>query len=89
MFYLFIWKPIREKTFTGDATVILPFSKRSPEGFAVASAVVGVLLAAMLTLVPSLAFGTFWQMAGILIAADLTLYLAMKLGWLKMRGGTQ
>ena len=85
MLYLFIWKPIREKTFTGDATVILPFSKRSPEGFAVASAVVGALLAAMLTLIPSLAFGTFWQMAAVFVGADLVVYLAMKLGWLKMR----
>ena len=65
--------------------MILPFSKRSPEGFAVASAVVGVLLAALLTLVPAVAFGTFWQMAAVLVGADLVVYLAMKLGWLKMR----
>jgi hypothetical protein len=85
MFYLFTWKPVRDKTLTGEVNVISPFPRKSPEAFAVASVVVGVLLAAILTLVPSLTFGTFWQMAGILVAADLTLYLAMKLGWLKMR----
>jgi len=66
-----------------------PFSRKSPETFALVSALTGVLLAAILTRVPSLAFGTFWHMAFILIAADLTIYVAMKLGWLKMRGGTQ
>jgi len=48
-----------------------------------------MLLAAILTQVPAIAFGTFWQMAAILIAADLTIYLAMKLGWLKMKGGAR
>ena len=60
-----------------------PFSRKSPEAFALVSATVGVLLAAILTLVPFLAFGTFWRMAGILIAADLVVYVAMKLGLLK------
>jgi hypothetical protein len=62
-----------------------PISRKSPETFAVVSAVTGVLLAAILTLVPSLAFGTFWHMAAVLVGADLIVYLAMKLGWLKMR----
>ena len=65
--------------------MISPFKSKSPESFALGSAVVGVLIAALLTLVPVVAFGTFWQMAAILVGADLVVYLAMKLGWLKMR----
>jgi hypothetical protein len=79
------WKPTREKTLTGEANVIPPFNSKSPEAFALASAVVGVLMAALLTLVPAASFGTFWQMTAILLSADLVVYLAMKLGWLKMR----
>ena len=41
-------------------------------------------MAALLTLVPTVAFGTFWQMTAILVSADLAVYLAIKLGWLKM-----
>lgn len=63
--------------------------RKSPETFAVASAVAGVLLAAILTLIPSMTFGTFWRMAAILVGADLVVYLAMKLGWLKLRSGTR
>jgi len=66
-----------------------PISRKSPETFAVASAVTGVLVAALLTLVPSLAFGTFWRMAAILVGADLVVYLAVKLGWLKLRSRTR
>ena len=66
-----------------------PNSRRSPETFAVASGITGVLLAAVLTLVPSLAFGTFWRMAAVLVGADLVVYVAMKVCWLKMRGGTE
>ena len=69
--------------------MISPFPRKSPEAFALASVVVGVLLAAILTQVPAIAFGTFWQMAAILMAADLMVYLAMKLGWLKMKGGSR
>ena len=65
--------------------MIPPFISKSPESFALASAAVGVLMAALLTLVPTVAFGTFWQMTAILLGADLVVYLAMKLGWLKMR----
>jgi hypothetical protein len=72
------------RTLTGEATVISPSTPRSPEAFAIVSVVIGVLLAAILTLVPTVAFGTFRQMAAILVAADLTVYIAMKLGWLKM-----
>jgi len=43
------------------------------------------LMAALLTLVPAVAFGSFWHMTAILLAADLVVYLAIKLGWLKMR----
>lgn len=63
-----------------------PISRKSPETFAVASAVTGVLLAAILTFFPSLAFGTFWKMAAVLVGADFIVYVVVKLGWLKMRG---
>jgi hypothetical protein len=42
-------------------------------------------MAALLTLVPAVSFGTFWQMTAILLSADIVVYLAMKVGWLKMR----
>jgi hypothetical protein len=74
-----------QETLTGEANVIPPFNSKSPETFGLASAVVGVLMAALLTLVPAVSFGTFWQMTAILLSADIVVYLAMKVGWLKMR----
>ncbi len=65
--------------------MIPPFISKSPETYALGSAAVGVLMAALLTFVPAVAFGTFWQMTVILLGADLVVYLAMKLGWLKRR----
>jgi hypothetical protein len=46
-------------------------------------AVTGVLIAAVLTLIPPLSFGTFWQMAVIFLAADLVACIAIKTGLLK------
>lgn len=55
------------------------FSNRSPESYAVANAIVGVLMAAVLTRIPALAFGTFRQMVVILLSADAVAYVVMKL----------
>jgi hypothetical protein len=85
MLYVFGLEADPQETLTGEANVIPPFNSKSPEAFALASAVVGVLMAALLTLVPAVAFGSFWHMTAILLAADLVVYLAIKLGWLKMR----
>ena len=63
--------------------MLSPFTTKSAESFALASAVTGVLIAGLLTLIPAVSFGTFWQMAGILVGADLVVYAAMKLGWIR------
>lgn len=49
------------------------------EGYTLYGAVVSVIIAAVLTQIPMLRFGSFWTMAGILIGADLVLYVLMKL----------
>ncbi len=55
----------------------------SAEGYTLYGAVVSVLLAAILMQIPVLRFGSFWMMAGVLIAADLVWYALMKLGLFK------
>ena len=57
------------------------------EGYTLFAVVISVLIAAVLTQVPALRFGSFWLMAGILIGADLIFYLVMKLGVLKTPKG--
>ena len=59
------------------------FRSASSESYFAASAVVSVVLAAIARQIPAIAFGTFLQMAAVLIAADVVLYLLMKLGVLK------
>jgi len=56
---------------------------KSLESYAIGSAVFGVLIAAVLSFIPMLRFGTFWQMAAIFTIADLLVYVAMKTGLLK------
>ena len=56
---------------------------KSLESYAIGSAIVGVLVAAVLSFIPMLSFGTFWQMAAIFGIADLLVYVAMKTGLLK------
>jgi hypothetical protein len=63
--------------------VIRSFVTRSAETYALANAIVAVLMAALLTRTPAVAFGTFWQMAAILIVADVVVYVVMKLGWIR------
>ncbi|MEO7368586.1 MAG: hypothetical protein ABIZ36_11545 [Gemmatimonadaceae bacterium] len=60
--------------------------RRSAEGFAIASAVVGVLLAALLSQTKVLAFTSFKMMVVIFLVADVLLYLTMKTGIIKPPG---
>lgn len=57
--------------------------RRSAEGFAVTSAIVGVMLAALLAQTKVLAFGSFRMMAAVFLAADLLTYISMKVGIIK------
>jgi len=45
--------------------------------------IISLVLAAILAQIPAVAFGGFFIMAAVLIAADLVLYILMKLGVLK------
>jgi predicted lipid-binding transport protein (Tim44 family) len=56
---------------------------KSLESYATGSAVFGVLVAGVLSFIPMLSFGTFWQMAAMFIIADLLVYVAMKTGLLR------
>jgi len=56
---------------------------KSLESYAIGSAVFGVLVAGVLSFIPMLSFGTFWEMAAMFTIADLLVYAAMKTGLLK------
>ena len=56
---------------------------KSLESYAIGSAILGVLVAAVLSFIPMLSFGTFWQMAAVFVIADVLLYVAMKTGLMK------
>lgn len=56
---------------------------KSLKSYTIGSAILGVLVAAVLSFIPILSFGTFWQMAGVFVIADLLVYVAMKTGLLK------
>ena len=61
--------------------------RTSAEGFAVTSAIVGVMLAALLAQTNILAFGPFRMMAAVFLIADLLTYIIMKAGIIKSPGG--
>lgn len=61
--------------------------RTSAEGFAVTSAIVGVMLAALLAQTEILAFGSFRMMAAVFVVADLLTYIVMKTGIIKSPGG--
>jgi hypothetical protein len=63
--------------------VIDSIRSSTAEGYTLYGAVISVLIAALLTRIPVLQFGSFWTMTGILVGADLVLYLLMKLGLFK------
>jgi hypothetical protein len=60
--------------------------KASPELFFVISALVGVLLSAVVSRVPALGF-SFVQFLTIMLSADVVTYVAMKAGVVKTPGG--
>ncbi len=60
--------------------------RTSAEGFAVTSAIVGVMLSALLAQTKVLAFGSFRLMVIVFVAADLLTYLTMKAGIIKSPG---
>lgn len=57
--------------------------RTSAEGFAISSAVIGVMFAALLAQTKVLAFGSFKFMALVFLAADLMTYIMMKAGIVK------
>ncbi len=61
--------------------------RTSAEGFAITSAIVGVMLAALLAQTKVLAFGSFRMMATVFVAADLLTYITMKAGFIKSPTG--
>ena len=60
--------------------------RRSVEGFAISSAIVGIFLAALLAQTHVLAFGSFRTMVLIFLSTDVLLYIMMKLGIIKSPG---
>ena len=57
--------------------------RTTAEGFAITSAIVGVMLAALLAQTNVLAFGSFRMMAAVFVAADMLTYISMKAGIIK------
>ena len=60
------------------------FVTKSLESYTIFFAITGVLIAGLLTFIPMAAFGSFWQMALILVIADLVVYVAMKLKLIRL-----
>ena len=54
----------------------------SPEVYFVVSAVIGAVIAAFASRIPEIGFG-FLEVFGILLSADLVVYVAMKAGWIR------
>jgi hypothetical protein len=57
------------------------------EGITLVGAIISVLIAALLTQVPALRFGSFWLMAAVLVGADVVVYLLMKTRLFKVPRG--
>ena len=64
--------------------MIRSFATKSLESYTIFFAISGVLIAGLLTFIPEVAFGTFWQMAMIFVVADLAIYMAMKLKLIRL-----
>ncbi len=60
--------------------------RKSAEGFALTSAVFGVLLAALLAQTRLMVFGSFKMMAAVFVSADVFVYLLMKSGIINSPG---
>lgn len=52
----------------------------SPEVYFVATAIVSIAIAAVFTWIPLFRFGSFIEMAGILVVSDVVIYGLMKFG---------
>jgi hypothetical protein len=63
--------------------VIDAIRNSTAEGYFAYAAAMSILIAALLTQISALRFGSFWMMAGVLIGADLVAYVLMKLGVFK------
>lgn len=72
----------RRRTLKGARMSTRTF-RTSAEGFALASAIFGVMLAALLAQTKVLAFGSFRMMAAVFIIADVLTYILMKAGIIK------
>ena len=59
------------------------FRTVSPEMFLAGAVIISLTMAGVLSQIPGLAFGGFLVMAGVLVAADLVLYILMKVGVIK------
>lgn len=55
----------------------------SPELYLVVAAAVSIAIAAIVTRVPRLQFGSFIEMSVVLLASDVVIYLLMKIGLMK------
>lgn len=55
----------------------------SPELYLVVAAAVSIAIAAIVTRVPLLRFGSFIEMSIVLLASDVVIYLLMKTGLMK------
>jgi hypothetical protein len=58
--------------------IINAMRSSTAEGITIVGAVISVLIAALLTQVPALRFGSFWLMAAVLVGADVVVYVLMK-----------
>jgi len=54
----------------------------SPEASLAVAVLVSIVVAILASTVPVFAFGSFWAMLAILVAADLVVYIITKLGFL-------
>ncbi len=59
------------------------FRSASPELYLAGGIAVSLVLAAVMSRFPALAFAGFIAMAGVLVTADVVLYLLMKIGAIK------
>lgn len=74
---------------TMETTVRTRFRNASPEAYLAVAVIISIAIAAVLAQIPALAFGGFVPMALILIAADIVLYVLMKLGIVKSSRNNQ
>ena len=62
--------------------------KASPELFFLMSALLGVVLAAVVSRIPAIGF-SFVQFLAIMLSVDVVTYIAMKAGWMHTPGASR